>query len=107
MHPRAVLESKHFVAAPCEDCDLAGHLVLRARAPGDRLGDIPEEGLRELGGVVAALENAVHAVIKSERLYVVRFSEKLARVHFHLFPRTTRLELDFLRDHRKSPDGLD
>ena len=86
-----IFESEHFIAMPCRDVDLPGYIILRTKAPIARFDDLPAEALRGLGSALQLLESAVLNVTGAERVYILRFSEGTASVHFHVFPRTLTL----------------
>jgi hypothetical protein len=94
-----VIQSDVFVAAPCIDCDVRGYLVLRALVPYEHLFSAPLEFQTQLGIILAKLEAAILSVIRAEHVYIVRFSEALPSVHFHLFPRTDELAGAFLQEN--------
>ena len=86
-----VFASPSYLASPCRDCDIPGYLILHPRKQTDTIAGIQPESLAELGPVLARLETAIYAATGAEHVYVVRFSESLSAVHFHLFPRTREL----------------
>lgn len=93
-----VLESGALLAEPCVDCDVAGYIVLRARESYHMLHEAPVELQSELGVTLSRLEVAILKVVKAEHVYIVRFSEAMAALHFHLFPRTHELAEQYLRE---------
>lgn len=87
-----VFASKEFRCASCRDCDVPGYMIL---TPTPSPGSIAELTYRQkvrLGDVLAKIEKAVTTATGADRVYVLRFSEGLETVHFHIFPRTAELE---------------
>jgi hypothetical protein len=56
--------------------------------------------------VLGLLEFAISKVTSAPHVYLARFSEASAAVHFHLFPRTDALGADFLRENPAVTDGV-
>lgn len=79
----------------CGDCDVPGYLVLCSRRPATSLTDLTGDGREELGVTLDLLERAVSSIIKPDRIYMLRFSEALDTLHFHIFPRTAELGARF------------
>jgi diadenosine tetraphosphate (Ap4A) HIT family hydrolase len=99
-----ILSTANFIASPCMDCDLPGYLVLVSHESKNALSQLSTAALAELGPTIARLESAIVQVSGAEHVYVVRFSEGLAAIHFHLFPRTRQLATQWLAS-AKPPDG--
>ncbi len=93
-----VLSSQFWIAAPCIDTDVAGYLVLRAKEPYQRINETPSPLQSELGVILGKLEFAITKVTGAQHIYVARFSEASAALHFHLFPRTASIASEFLRE---------
>jgi diadenosine tetraphosphate (Ap4A) HIT family hydrolase len=94
-----VLASQYSIAIPCIDTDVPGYLVLRAKVEQQRLYETPLSFQREIGVMLAKLEYAITSVTGAQHVYIARFSEALASVHFHLFPRTAAIAVEFLREN--------
>lgn len=86
-----VFETPFFTAAPCLDCDVPGYLVLQPKETEPNLHELSLATQRELGPALGSLENSIRLVTKAEHVYVLRFSEGLSSVHFHIFPRTQEM----------------
>jgi diadenosine tetraphosphate (Ap4A) HIT family hydrolase len=95
---REVYLTDGFIVMPCSDCDVPGYLVLIAREEKVTLADLPFATQAELGGILARLESALRTICGAEHVYVLRFSEGLSVVHFHVFPRTQKLAQQWLAD---------
>jgi diadenosine tetraphosphate (Ap4A) HIT family hydrolase len=98
-----VLQNKSFTVSPCIDCDVPGYLVLVARDEQAALSRLSDETLAQLGPTLGRLEAAVQKVADAEHVYILRFSEGLSSVHFHIFPRTRKLAEQWLAS-AKPPD---
>jgi diadenosine tetraphosphate (Ap4A) HIT family hydrolase len=86
-----VLETPTFRVAPCLDCDVPGYIVVEPRITGNLISELPDLAKQELGPLLGRLETAVLETTGAEHVYVLRFSEGLGTVHFHIFPRTKEL----------------
>src|SRR5271168_3429222 len=86
-----VLNLDDFIAAPCIDCDVPGYFVLQPRQSATVFEQLSIEARQKLGPAIARLEAVIRAATQAEHIYILRFSEGLASVHFHLFPRTAEL----------------
>lgn len=93
-----VLISKFWIAAPCIDTDVPGYLVLRAKDAYQHIADTPVQLQSELGVILGNLESAIGKVTGAQHVYIARFSEASASLHFHLFPRTAPIASQFLRE---------
>jgi diadenosine tetraphosphate (Ap4A) HIT family hydrolase len=91
-----VLQTDTFTVSPCLDCDLPGYLVLVANENQTAVSRLSARAQAELGPTIGQLESAIKQVTGAEHIYVLRFSEGLASVHFHFFPRTTQLAEQWL-----------
>ena len=86
-----VLKTNLFVATPCEDCDIPGYLVLQPQESRGAFEGLPKIAQEQLGSVLGQLEAAVSHATAAQHVYILRFSEGLPSVHFHIFPRTDKL----------------
>jgi diadenosine tetraphosphate (Ap4A) HIT family hydrolase len=91
-----VLVSQFWIAAPCIDTDVPGYLVLRAKAEYQHIDETPVQLQSELGVILGTLESAISKVTGAQHVYIARFSEASASLHFHLFPRTASIASQFL-----------
>ena len=100
------LALKGFEIAPCEDCDIPGYMILMPVRRVRILSDLDPLILHVLGPAIAKLEKAIQAETGADRVYVVRFSEALEDVHFHLFPRTASLAPAYLAAARPRKENI-
>lgn len=96
---RLVFRTDHFFAEQSAECALPGYLVLRMNTPVDGFAALATEQVADLGFALALAGRAIETVVRPERVYVCRFGEVLAAVHFHLFPRTAWVLERFRRAH--------
>lgn len=101
-----VFESESFVVSPCRDCDVPGYLVLIARQEVETLSTLTSSTQELLGPTLARIELAIRQVTGAAHVYVLRFSEGLSAVHFHLFPRTDRVGSQWLAAAKPSDGEL-
>ena len=97
--PPTVLVSEFWIAAPCLDTDVPGYLVLRTRTIYRNLAETPLQLQSELGVILGKLESAIGKITGAQHVYVARFAEASASLHFHLFPRTAPLASEFLKEN--------
>ena len=95
---KELYQSNGFNVFPCFDCDLPGYLVLVARGEKATLAELSSETQSELGKMLARLDGALRTICGAEHVYVLRFSESISAVHFHIFPRTQKLAEQWLAD---------
>lgn len=88
---RPVYETSFVQATGCIDCDIPGYLILRPKSDARLMSDLGQEGLSDLAFAMARLEAVIIKITGAERVYICRYSEGLAAVHFHMFPRTSAL----------------
>lgn len=101
------VETSYFSVTPCWDCSVPGYLIVFARNPGEKLADYTLAAQAALGTILAICEQAIVSVIRPERVYIARFSEKTAGIHFHVFPRSCILAQAYRRafPHKREIDG--
>ena len=91
-----IYKTRNFECVVCEDCDIPGYMILLPTPSDESIFGLSPEQLADLGEVIARIEAAVTAVTKADRVYLLRFSEGLKKVHFHIFPRTDALMHQYL-----------
>ncbi len=103
---KPITETEHFIAGQCLDTDVPGYLVLRFRESVRNLSETSPEVLSQFGPILARLEAAIATATKSDHVYIARFSEAIASVHFHLFPRTSGLRIQFVEEGHNQEHGV-
>ncbi len=63
------------------------------------LHGLSEPALGELGGVLARATRVLEAIVKPEKFYCAHFGEEASSVHFHVFPRTAAITIDYMSEH--------
>ena len=102
-----VFRSPCFTISPCRDCDVPGYLIVQPLTQAATLAAWDAITLQEFGQVLAQAESAILTVTGAQHVYVLRFSEGFASVHFHLFPRTAALAAQWSDAHPASAaDGI-
>ena len=79
-----------------------GYLIVGPRMACTRLAELDALASADLFACLARAESLVTELLQPERVYVARFGEENPQVHFHVFPRTARIEHAYLAD---VPDG--
>ena len=96
---RLVFRTAHFFAEQSAECVLPGYLVLRMNEPVDGFAALAPAQAADRGRALSLAGRAIEEVVRPERVYVCRFGELLAAVHFHLFPRTAWVLEHYRRAH--------
>ncbi|MBB4275864.1 diadenosine tetraphosphate (Ap4A) HIT family hydrolase [Rhizobium mongolense] len=66
---------------------MPGYLMVGSKTPADELSELPASALAELGPLLARVEDAVHRVLQTQRVYIGRYGHALGyRAHFHIVP---------------------
>jgi len=101
-----VLEEKDFIVVPCRDCDVPGYLILIPRAETAMIKNLSPASQAGLGAILGKVESAVKLATNADRIYILRFSEALESVHFHIFPRTGELAAQFRQETKTVESGI-
>jgi diadenosine tetraphosphate (Ap4A) HIT family hydrolase len=103
---KPIIETEHFIAGQCINTDVPGYLVLRFQGSVRNLSEVPREVLSQFGPILARLEAVIATVTKADHVYIARFSEAMASVHFHLFPRSSNLGMQFVAESHNKEHGV-
>lgn len=68
-----------------------GELIVKARRHVESLAELTLGEAATLGPILRAAVAAVERVVRSERVYVASYGERVRHVHFFLLPRTAAL----------------
>ena len=82
-----VKEFEHWVVLARPAQVTLGSLVLAAKGEATAYGDLPTEAFAEQGQVVAAIERALSAFTRYERINYLMLMMVDPNVHFHVIPR--------------------
>ena len=91
----------------CVDTDIPGYIILRPQLQASQFSLLGARCLAELGEAISVLEAAIIEQAGAEHVYVLRFSEALSSVHFHMLPRTAALRLEFSANAGSKGEGVD
>jgi diadenosine tetraphosphate (Ap4A) HIT family hydrolase len=86
-----VLDTPNFTVTPCVDCDVPGYLIVQPHQTSVTLHGLDASVRESLGQILSRLETAVLTNTGAEHVYILRFSEGLSSVHFHVFPRSREI----------------
>jgi len=89
--PPNILETATYRVTFCHDCDVPGYLIVEPMHASYRISELSVTTRNDLGSLLGQVEAAVLAETGAEHVYVLRFSEGMDAVHFHVFPRTREL----------------
>jgi len=93
-------ENAFFTIQHCDDCHIAGHLIIVPKTQVFSMAEMSTAALQNLGDTIARAHQVVNKVIKPERIYTLSFSELMPALHFHIFPRTAALLEHFNLAHQ-------
>jgi diadenosine tetraphosphate (Ap4A) HIT family hydrolase len=94
-------ETKHWIVNHRVGAKLPGYLMIGLRHATASLGEIPPEGLRELGGVMAVVQQAVQEILAPEQVHIARYGHMGGHsFHFHVIPVCAWLKQAFQADAR-------
>ncbi len=94
-------ETKHWIVNHRVGAKLPGYLMIGLRHAPVSLGDIPAEGLRELGGVMATVQQVLQEILAPEQIHIARYGHTGGHsFHFHVIPVCGWLKRAFLADAR-------
>ena len=82
-----VREFEHWVVLIRPDQVTLGSLVLAAKSDATAYGDLPREAFAEQGAVVAAIERALRAFVRYEKINYLMLMMVDPNPHFHVIPR--------------------
>jgi diadenosine tetraphosphate (Ap4A) HIT family hydrolase len=100
------METSLFTAVPCRDCDVPGYVILIPKSSGSSLKDLSSDTQSQFGPALAKVEAAIKSVTGADRVYIMRFSEAMESVHFHLFPRTSEWANAFRKELPSDEPGI-
>ena len=93
--------TRHWIVNHRAGAKLPGYLMIGLRHATASLGEVPPEGLRELGGVLAAVQQALQEILAPEQIHIARYGHMGGHsFHFHVIPVCAWLKRAFLADAR-------
>jgi diadenosine tetraphosphate (Ap4A) HIT family hydrolase len=93
--------TEHWIVNHRVGAKLPGYLMIGLRHATISLGDVPPEALGELGGVMAAVQQAVQEILAPEQIHIARYGHMGGHsFHFHVIPVCAWLQHAFLADAR-------
>lgn len=90
-----------FSLEACLAHQIPGYLILRLRQVHPTFSGLSDQVAQQLGLAVAKISALVEGKVAAETVYVMRFGEESRQIHFHIFPRTRRMDEAF-RSHHSS-----
>jgi len=96
MRDYLVFETDHFTVSQAKAYRVPGYLIVESKANRTRVAGFTPGQAADLLKCLADAETLVQAIVKPERVYILKFGEAKPRVHFHVFPRTARLARAYL-----------
>jgi diadenosine tetraphosphate (Ap4A) HIT family hydrolase len=89
--------NEHFAIEQCRDCAIPGYLIVSPLKPVVHLEELSGKAAALLGPTLVLAVSVVRAVIQPERVYCAQFGEEATQLHFHVFPRTVEVTVEYLR----------
>ena len=87
-----IFETEHCTVHQASGYRLPGYLIVQLKAPCTHLSKLAAEPAVNFFRCLTLAEAIVEDVVGPERIYVMKFGEMVPQVHFHVFPRTARVE---------------
>src|SRR3989338_4961698 len=92
-------QDQYFTIDFANECQIAGHLIVRGRRSVTCLAELTVEEQASLSSILVLAHQVINQVIQPERVYTLSFCELNLQLHFHIFPRTKALLTHFLHEH--------
>ncbi|MEM9379232.1 MAG: hypothetical protein AAGB93_04710 [Planctomycetota bacterium] len=96
MRDLVLLRTDHTTVEHAGGIHLPGYLIVQPRFSCERLADLPSSARSDLVDSLAWAEALLHDVLAPHRVYVAKFGEADARIHFHVVARTAEVERDYV-----------
>jgi diadenosine tetraphosphate (Ap4A) HIT family hydrolase len=96
-----VFKDEHFLVSQCAKCDIPGYLILEFKHNSKNLYQSPKAAQKQLGILIAKLEHIIEQTISPLNIYILKFGEETKSLHFHIFPRTTKITDEYLKEYPK------
>ena len=93
-----ILDSTHFSINQARSYCVPGYLIVECKTGRTHLGELDAAGEQDLLNCLAEAERLVREIIAPERIYVLKFGEADAKLHFHVVPRTDRIARAYLAE---------
>lgn len=102
MNDLLLLETEHSTMEQAHSFRVPGYLIVQPKVACRCLAELDPAQAADLFACMARAESVVNELIRPARVYVLKFGEESPQVHFHVIPRTARVEAAYLAD---VPDG--
>ena len=79
-----ILETKHWVIEHGASVSIRGWLVLVLKRHCTAVHDLTEEEIVEFARIARIISQGLHAILKTEKEYVIQFSEGVGFPHLHI-----------------------
>jgi diadenosine tetraphosphate (Ap4A) HIT family hydrolase len=79
-----ILETKYWVIEHAGSVSLRGWLVVTLKRHATAIHDLTEEEMVEFGKVARVASQALHAILKTEKEYIIKFAEGVGFPHIHI-----------------------
>ncbi|MFQ5753830.1 MAG: HIT domain-containing protein [bacterium] len=91
-----IIENEYFVIEHCHSCAVPGYLIVSPTTTVDSINELPISFQQQLGFSLAAATKVIQETIDPLKVYCAQFGEEGVRLHFHIFPRTSKITTEFL-----------
>ena len=91
MNNYLIFETDYFTVSQTSDYRVPGYVIILSKAPFTHITEFTPEQAGDLVRCLANAEAIVQQIIEPERIYIMKFGEVNPRIHFHVFPRTSRI----------------
>jgi len=101
-----IYENDHFRIEQCADCPIPGYLIVSPKVEVRSLSEMKSETLAELGNTLALASKALEEVLQPDQVYCAKFGELNNLVHFHVFPKTKWIAVEYLKENPTNTDVI-
>ncbi len=90
-------KNKYFTIEHCHSCAVPGYLMVSPTIGVASINELPNSFQKQLGLSLAAATQVVQVIINPLKIYCAQFGEEGIDLHFHIFPRTSKITSEFLK----------
>ena len=89
-------KNEYFTIEHCHSCAVPGYLIVSPTIAVVSINELPKPFQEQLGSSLAIATKVILNIIKPLKVYCAQFGEEGAELHFHIFPRTSKITYEFL-----------
>ncbi|MCP4978511.1 MAG: hypothetical protein GY931_20390 [Maribacter sp.] len=90
-------ENEYFTIEHCHSCAVPGYLIVSPTVTVESISELPNSFQEQLGFSLATATQVIQEIINPLKVYCAQFGEEGVELHFHIFPRTSKITSEFLK----------